>query len=668
MPTLFDPHELGHRLILKNRVVMAPMTRTRTADGDVPNALMATYYGQRAGAGLIVTEATDVASHSKGYVRTPGIYTDAQVEGWRSVTREVHRNGGVIFLQIWHVGRLAHTSLMPNGEAPCGVTDERASESDVYVAHDARGRLVFERASPPRPIETDEIPGLLDDFTLAFRNAKRAGFDGVEIHAANGYLFEQFMNSSLNTRTDGYGGATPQTRTRLLLEVVDAAGREMGTDRVGVRLSPYGRYGSMPADPHVEETLLYLCNALSRREVAYLHLVYQLQPRGNAQDSEFNETHLSDDLVRKVREAFQGSLIWTGGFTGNTAQTALETGWVDLIGFGRPFIANPDLVARFQNGWPLAEATGPPCTREMARRVTRTFRISIPVPRSTRRVGRMEDSESVLGRFLAKQVTQLPPHRLPSLGQPAPKEWAPRGWHVFRLRHQGKKGLRRVPVPRRPPETRPVSSGTVAALTSPVGRRRATVRHHRGAACSGHSRRQEVHHEDRNTQSVGRRGYSDQVRYRDVSGNGSSAGGSRDGIGGDPRFLRWVGDSERRYRSAGGECPECPALEGMKRIGIVRPPALWNAPYESLASGAARPLPFGRQSQQRHGSDRPFWARSKSVQRTSQPTNFWDRSAHRVRSARRRELGTATSPPSFCRGFHPLESSPAHTSGSRKSC
>jgi len=358
MPTLFDPHELGHRLILKNRVVMAPMTRTRTSDGDVPNALMATYYGQRAGAGFIVTEATDVAPHSKGYVRTPGIYSDAQVEGWRLVTREVHRNGGVIFLQIWHVGRLAHTSLMPNGEAPCGVTDERASESDVYVAHDAHGRLVFDRASPPRPIRTDEIPGLVDDFTLAFRNAKRAGFDGVEIHAANGYLFDQFLNSSLNTRTDGYGGATPQTRTRLLLEVVDAAGREMGTDRVGVRLSPYGRYGSMPADPHVEETLLYLCDALSRRAVAYLHLVYQLQPRGNTQDNEFNETHLSDDLVRKVRAAFQGSLIWTGGFTGITAQTALETGWVDLIGFGRPFIANPDLVARLQNGWPLTEAKG----------------------------------------------------------------------------------------------------------------------------------------------------------------------------------------------------------------------------------------------------------------------------------------------------------------------
>jgi len=355
MPTLFDSHELGHRLTLKNRVVMAPMTRTRTSEGDVPNALMATYYGQRAGAGLFVSEATDVAPHSKGYARTPGMYTDAQVEGWRLVTSEVHRNGGVIFLQIWHVGRMAHTSLMPNGEAPWGVTGERASESDVF-AHDSDGKLTFMRASPPRPIRTEEVPGLVNEFELAFKNARRAGFDGVEFHAANGYLFDQFMNATLNRRTDGYGGATPETRTRFLLEVVDAAARVLGADRVGVRVSPFGRYGSMPADPHVEETLLHLSHALSRRKVAYLYMLYQLLPSGNMQESEFKEDHLSDELVRRVREAFHGTLIWCGGFTRSTAQTALETGWVDLIAFGRPFVANPDLVARFQHGWPLAEA------------------------------------------------------------------------------------------------------------------------------------------------------------------------------------------------------------------------------------------------------------------------------------------------------------------------
>ncbi len=307
MPTLFDAYTFGDKMTVTNRIVMAPMTRTRTSDGDVPNALMAKYYAQRASAGLIVTEATDVSSHSKGYAWTPGIYTKAQVDGWTLVTEEVHRSGGKIFLQIWHVGRMAHTSLMPNGEAPWGVTDEKASESDVF-AHNADGKLAFMRASPPRQIRTEEISELLKEFTLAFKNAKLAGFDGVEIHAANGYLFDQFMNSVLNTRADSYGGKTPQSRTRFLLEVVDAAIRELGAHNVGVRVSPFGRYNSMPADPRVEETLLYLCNELTIRKTAYLHVLYELMPTGNMQDSEFNETHLSDDLVRKIRNALSATL------------------------------------------------------------------------------------------------------------------------------------------------------------------------------------------------------------------------------------------------------------------------------------------------------------------------------------------------------------------------
>ncbi|WP_255550858.1 alkene reductase [Granulicella sp. dw_53] len=212
------------------------------------------------------------------------------------------------------------------------------------------------RASRPRQIRTEEISGLVDEFALAFRNAKLAGFDGVEIHAANGYLFDQFMNSTLNTRGDSYGGQTPQTRTRLLLDVVDAAILEWGADRIGVRLSPFGRYNSMPSDPHAEETLLYLCTQLSHRKLGYVHMLYQLMPSGNMEDSEFNEIHLSDALVRKVREAFRGTVIWCGGFTKNTAQAALDTGWVDLIAFARPFVANPDLVARFKNDWPVADA------------------------------------------------------------------------------------------------------------------------------------------------------------------------------------------------------------------------------------------------------------------------------------------------------------------------
>jgi N-ethylmaleimide reductase len=355
MPGLFDTYTLGGQHILKNRIVMAPMTRTRTSIGDVPNALMAKYYSQRASAGLIVTEATDVARHSKGYAWTPGIYTDAQVQGWRLVTDAVHRSGGTIFLQIWHVGRMAHTSLMPNGEAPWGVTGEKASMSDVF-ASDTSGRLTFIRASTPRPIETAEIPGLVEDFAGAFRNARLAGFDGVEIHGANGYLFDQFMNSVLNTRTDPYGGMTPHTRTRFLLEVMDAAIKVWGPGGVGVRLSPFGRYNSMPADPRVEETMMYLCSELSRRKAAYIHLVYQLMPSGNMEGAEFNETHLRDDFTQKVREAFDGTLIWCGGFDKPTAQAALDTGRTDMIAFGRPFVANPDLVARLENNWPVAEA------------------------------------------------------------------------------------------------------------------------------------------------------------------------------------------------------------------------------------------------------------------------------------------------------------------------
>ena len=353
--TLFDPWELGSQQ-LSNRVVMAPMTRTRTSAGDIPNALMAKYYGQRASAGLIITEAVDVAPHSKGYLWTPGIYNDAQVSGWQLVTDEIHRHGGKVFAQIWHVGRMAHTSLMPGGEAPWGVTDEQAAGSDVF-AHNTEGKLAFMRASTPRQLRTDEMPGLLNDFRTAFRNAGKAGFDGVEIHAANGYLFEQFMNLVLNTRSDLYGGQTPANRTRFLLEVIDAAIEELGAGSVGVRLSPFGHYNSMPHDPFGEETFFYLCHELQQRGIGYIHLLYELMPVGNMEQvAVFNERHLPDDFVKKTREIFKGTIIWCGSFTKDAAQVALETGWVDLIAFGRPFVANPDLVARMKNDWPLAVA------------------------------------------------------------------------------------------------------------------------------------------------------------------------------------------------------------------------------------------------------------------------------------------------------------------------
>ncbi|WP_447756708.1 alkene reductase [Sphingopyxis fribergensis] len=356
MTDLFDPLALGGGVLLRNRIAMPPMTRTRTSEGDVPNALMATYYGQRAGAGLIISEVADVAPSSNGYAMTPGIYSDAQVEGWRLVTDEVHRRGGTIFMQIWHVGRMAHPSLMPNGEAPWGVTGERAEGSDVF-AHDANGELGYMRAGTPRRLATDEIARLVDTFAQAFANARRAGLDGVELHAANGYLFDQFMNSMLNTRTDRYGGGRVEDRTRFLMDVVDAAVREFGPGRVGVRIAPFGVFNSMPADPLAEETLLYVAGQLGRRGVAYLHIVYELMPTGNMETATFEKHHVDHDFLAKVRATFPGAIIWCGGFTSRTeAQDALDTGLVDLIAFGRPYIGNPDLAERLRHGWPLAEA------------------------------------------------------------------------------------------------------------------------------------------------------------------------------------------------------------------------------------------------------------------------------------------------------------------------
>ncbi|MDM0000996.1 alkene reductase [Variovorax sp. J22P240] len=356
MADLFEPLSLGGTVSLNNRIVMAPMTRTRTSEGDVPNALMATYYGQRASAGLIVTEAVDVAPSSKGYAWTPGIYSEAQRRNWRLVTDEIHRKGGAVFMQLWHVGRMAHPSIMPNGEMPWGVTEQRAEHSDVFV-HDANGKLGYIRAGTPRRLATNEVSALVRTFAQVFVDARETGFDGVELHAANGYLFEQFMNPVLNTRKDRYGGGSLQDRTRFLMEVVDAAVHELGPGRVGVRLSPFGLFNSMPADPDVEGTLLYLAEELGRRGVAYLHLIYELMPTGNMETAEFKARYIDHGLLAKVRATFPGAIIWCGGFKSREgAEAALETGLVDLIAFGRPYIGNPDLAERLRHGWPLVEA------------------------------------------------------------------------------------------------------------------------------------------------------------------------------------------------------------------------------------------------------------------------------------------------------------------------
>ncbi|MFC5068002.1 alkene reductase [Flaviflagellibacter deserti] len=362
MYDLFEPQLLGGTVSLKNRIVMPAMTRTRTSegdlptDGDLPNEMIATYYGQRASAGLIITEATDVDQSSHGYARTPGIHSEAQMQGWRLVTDEVHRHGGTIFMQLWHVGRMAHSSILPSGQAPVGVTGQRAEGSSVF-AHGPDGRLGYMPTATPRPLSTDEVSAMVGTFAKAAANARKVGFDGVEIHAANGYLFEQFMNSVLNTRTDRYGGSSIEDRTRFLMEVVDSVVAEFGPGRVGVRLSPFGKYGSMPVDPVTEETFLYVAEQLGRRGVAYIHLLYELMPDGNMETAEFKPRYLDHALLAKARAVFPGAFIWCGGFNDSErAQASLDTGLVDLIAFGRPYIANPDLVERLKHGWPLAVA------------------------------------------------------------------------------------------------------------------------------------------------------------------------------------------------------------------------------------------------------------------------------------------------------------------------
>jgi N-ethylmaleimide reductase len=268
----------------------------------------------------------------------------------------VHRHGGTIFMQLWHVGRLAHSSLLPDGQAPVGVTAEQAVGSEVF-AHGPDGRLRFMAAEKPRPLSTDEVRAMVGTFAKAATNARKVGFDGVEIHAANGYLIEQFMNSVLNTRADRYGGATMEDRTRFLMEIVDAVVAEFGAGRVGVRLSPFGKYGSMPADPLVEETFLYVVEQLGRRGVAYVHLLYELLPEGNMESATFETRYLDHDILAKARASFPGAFIWCGGFNDAArAQEALDTGLVDLIAYGRPYIANPDLVERLRNSWPMAVA------------------------------------------------------------------------------------------------------------------------------------------------------------------------------------------------------------------------------------------------------------------------------------------------------------------------
>jgi 2,4-dienoyl-CoA reductase-like NADH-dependent reductase (Old Yellow Enzyme family) len=344
--TLFDPYQLGP-LTLKNRIVMAPLTRSRAGEGDAPGELNAQYYEQRACAGLIISEATQVSRQGQGYLWTPGIYSPEQVEGWKTVVNAVHGRGGRMFLQMWHVGRISHVTLQPNGKSPISSTDKPADKTFSF-AYDADGNPANVPASQPRIATIAELKQVVADYSQGARNAKEAGFDGVEVHGANGYLFDQFLNSAVNERHDEYGNQSKETRTRLLLEAFDAVAAVFGPDRVGVRIAPFGNFGGMKADPNAEETFLHLAQELTRRKAVYVHIVL-----GSQNDP---EPVVPEAFLRKFRNAFGGTIIVTGGLNKAKAEKLLQEDIADLFGFGMLFISNPDLVARFKHDWPLATA------------------------------------------------------------------------------------------------------------------------------------------------------------------------------------------------------------------------------------------------------------------------------------------------------------------------
>lgn len=332
---LFQPYNLGP-ITLTNHIVMAPLTRNRAGAGLVPSELAATYYAQRATAGLLITEATQISAQAQGYQDTPGIYTQAQVDGWRKVTDAVHAKGGHIFVQLWHVGRISHVDLQPDGAAPVAPSAIRA-ETKTFVNNG------FSDVSEPRALELDEIKGIIDDFRQASANAIAAGFDGVEIHGANGYLLEQFLKDGANQRTDEYGGSI-ENRARLLLDVVAAVKDEIGAERTGVRISPVSPVNAISiSDPQPQYD--YLVEQLDALGIVYLHGVEGAT--GGPRD-------VSPFDYGSLRRRFKNTYIGNNGYDLALAASQLAEGKADLFAFGRPFIANPDLIERLKTGAPLA--------------------------------------------------------------------------------------------------------------------------------------------------------------------------------------------------------------------------------------------------------------------------------------------------------------------------
>jgi N-ethylmaleimide reductase len=341
MTTLFDPIRFGD-IESANRIVMAPLTRNRAGPGQVPTSLMRTYYEQRASAGLIITEATQISPTGQGYLDTPGIYSAAQVNGWAPIASAVHGSGGRLVMQLWHVGRISHNSLLPEGQQPVSSTARRAN-AKTFTAHG------FEDVSAPRALRLDELPGIVRDFRQAARNAVDSGCDGVEVHAANGYLLEQFLRDSINDRTDAYGGSKAN-RIRLVVEVMTAIAAEVGPGRTGLRLSPVTPVNDAGQDSDAQGLFNLLLERLAPLKLAYVHIVEGAT--GGARDvAPFDYAALHS---RFKAGNVHGAWIVNNGYTRAMAVNAIASRAADLVAFGRPFISNPDLVNRLRLNAPLA--------------------------------------------------------------------------------------------------------------------------------------------------------------------------------------------------------------------------------------------------------------------------------------------------------------------------
>ncbi|MDO8978090.1 MAG: alkene reductase [Afipia sp.] len=331
---LFDPYKLG-AVTLTNRAVMAPLTRNRAVAGFVPNPLAIEYYGQRASAGLLITEASQVSQQGQGYQDTPGIYSKEQVAGWRKVTDRVHERGGHIYIQLWHVGRISHTTLQENDGAPVAPSAVRA-KSKTFVGG------TFADVSEPRALDLGEIPGIIENFKRASANALEAGFDGVEIHGANGYLLDQFAKDGANKRIDAYGGSI-ENRARLMLEVSRAVASEAGADRTGIRISPVTPANDI-SDSNPQPLFDHIVDQLNALKLVYIHVIEGAT--GGPRD-------IAPFDYDSLRKRFSGAYIANNGYDFKLATEVLEKNKADLIAFGKPFISNPDLVERLKLGAPL---------------------------------------------------------------------------------------------------------------------------------------------------------------------------------------------------------------------------------------------------------------------------------------------------------------------------